>query len=255
MIVDKEGKFLTSRQEPSLLLVTPSFHDNEMWMDGPNMDTLKLNLDVLKRECAGSQKNCRVWGQDVQGINCGETAAAWINNYLKKDDLCLVYHNGNMRPKYCWERPKYKPLVSKSDAAAYADFTGYMMMSQPSVDDLSKKIMRELDMRRFRPNIVVEGSRPYDEDNWKHVRIGNDVWFRNVKPCQRCMMIDTDPDTGKRGEDEDALKVLKSYRKTNDPQMKQFVGDSATLGVNMGIDTFGKIKVGDWIYVVRKEDE
>jgi len=35
----------------------------------------------------------------------------------------------------------------------------------------------EINTNRFRPNLVVSGGRPYDEDRWSDVRIGN-KYFR-----------------------------------------------------------------------------
>ena len=37
-------------------------------------------------------------------------------------------------------------------------------------------------MNRFRPNLVVEGCEPFDEDRWKRIRIGG-VEMAIVKPC------------------------------------------------------------------------
>lgn len=35
----------------------------------------------------------------------------------------------------------------------------------------------QVDASRFRPNLVVSGGRPYDEDGWRDIRIGN-KYFR-----------------------------------------------------------------------------
>lgn len=35
----------------------------------------------------------------------------------------------------------------------------------------------EINTNRFRPNLVVSGGRPYDEDGWRDIRIGNN-YFR-----------------------------------------------------------------------------
>ena len=39
-----------------------------------------------------------------------------------------------------------------------------------------------LPINRFRPNLVVEGCEPFDEDRWKRIRIGG-VEMAIVKPC------------------------------------------------------------------------
>lgn len=37
----------------------------------------------------------------------------------------------------------------------------------------------------FRPNLVISGGKPFDEDQWKWIKIGNDVVLRYFKPCAR----------------------------------------------------------------------
>ena len=46
---------------------------------------------------------------------------------------------------------------------AYQDCTPYMLMSDESLDDVSKRMGRDLEWHRFKPNIVVSGTKLYDE--------------------------------------------------------------------------------------------
>jgi hypothetical protein len=48
MLVNHENRFITQRIEGSLALLKPSFHEDELWVDGPNLPTLKLKI---KDEC------------------------------------------------------------------------------------------------------------------------------------------------------------------------------------------------------------
>lgn len=49
-----------------------------------------------------------------------------------------------------------------------------------------------LGMQRFRPNVVIDGGAPFEEDGWPTVRIG-DVDFRTTMVCDRCVMTTIDP--------------------------------------------------------------
>ena len=94
-------------------------------------------------------------------------------------------------------------------------------------------------MRRFRPNVVIEGGDPFDEDRWRRLRIGA-VEFRSPKGSDRCVMTTTDPDTAARGKE--PIATLARHRRW----------DGATwFGMNLVPDTPGAvIRVGDEVEVL-----
>lgn len=95
-------------------------------------------------------------------------------------------------------------------------------------------------MLRFRPNLVVEGSAAFAEDDWKRVRIG-DVEFRVVKPCSRCILTTIDPQTGERSADREPLATLQKYRAQ---------ADGAMFGQNLVNDGNGRLQVGMAVTVI-----
>lgn len=61
-----------------------------------------------------------------------------------------------------------------------------MLMTETSLSDLNSKIEDNVPAVQFRPNFVVKGTNiAFEEDNWKWVKIGNNVVFKNIKPCTR----------------------------------------------------------------------
>jgi uncharacterized protein YcbX len=53
-------------------------------------------------------------------------------------------------------------------------------------------------MERFRPNLVLQGLKPYDEDHIDELEISTHegpVVLRMVKPCPRCVIPNVDPVT------------------------------------------------------------
>ena len=71
-----------------------------------------------------------------------------------------------------------------SSQSYYADLSGHMLMAIESIEDLKSKVTCPVSPPNFRPNILMEGSKAYSEDDWEYVKIG-DVLFRNAKPCDR----------------------------------------------------------------------
>jgi uncharacterized protein YcbX len=64
-------------------------------------------------------------------------------------------------------------------------------------------------MNRFRPNVVVAGLDPYDEDHLDTIE-ADGVVLRLVKGCTRCTVTTTDQATAVRGVE--PLRTLGSYR-------------------------------------------
>jgi uncharacterized protein YcbX len=93
-------------------------------------------------------------------------------------------------------------------------------------------------MNRFRPSVVVSGYRPWEEDRWRRIRIG-DVSFRVAKPCGRCVVTTTDQTTGERGSQ--PLKMLAARRR---------FGKNLVFGQNLIPDSPGHIRVGDPIEII-----
>lgn len=59
---------------------------------------------------------------------------------------------------------------------------------QGLLDELNKRLEKPLPMNRFRPNFVVTGCRPAEEDEWQQYGIGPGVVVEAVKPCDRCVV-------------------------------------------------------------------
>ena len=45
--------------------------------------------------------------------------------------------------------------------------------TEESMADLNSRMEKPLSVIRFRPNIVLQGGQPFDEDNWAEITIGD----------------------------------------------------------------------------------
>ena len=94
-------------------------------------------------------------------------------------------------------------------------------------------------MRRYRPNLVVKGSKPYAEDSWGQIRIVS-VAFQAAKACGRCRVTTVDPDRGEFS-GKDPLKTLAGYR---------YVDGEARFGQNLIHLQPGFLEVGDEVGII-----
>jgi uncharacterized protein YcbX len=87
-----------------------------------------------------------------------------------------------------------------------------LLCSESSLLALSDALGRSLDIRRFRPNIVVSGAVPFAEDTWQRIRIAN-IEFDLVKPCARCVIPTINLDSAAR--EADVFEMLRAERGSN----------------------------------------
>jgi uncharacterized protein YcbX len=105
------------------------------------------------------------------------------------------------------------------------------LISTATIARLGELVGRELDVRRFRPNLLVEGAGAFAEDAWvgSVLRIG-EARMRVDRRDQRCVMINVDPDTTDR--DARVLRTVAQRRES-------------CLGVYGATVTPGRIAAGD----------
>ncbi|MPC17558.1 Mitochondrial amidoxime reducing component 2 [Portunus trituberculatus] len=199
----------------------------------------------------------KVFNADVRGFDCGDEAAAWLTNAVNdgvvEGGTRLLYHGNLTRDRKAREPAYYSFSQYKaSDKVLYADTCAFMLTSETSLADLNSRLERPITLDWFRSNIVVRGVKePYDEDDYAFVRIG-DVVFRRLKPCDRCVFTNVDPEVGKKCEDGEPINTLKKYRHVDGPEKLQRTwAQKPVFGVHLGIDACGKVCVGDKVEVAR----
>jgi uncharacterized protein YcbX len=135
---------------------------------------------------------------------------------------------------------------SEPRPVSFADGYPILITNTASLKALNKHIVAagadSVPMKRFRPNIVIDGDEAWSEDNWKQITIG-DVKLDLVKPCTRCVVTTLDPVTGvKQGKE--PLRTLRARRLSKDPEI-----DGVLFGWNAVPRTLGRIGVGDKVSI------
>lgn len=73
------------------------------------------------------------------------------------------------------------------------------LISAATIDQLSEIAERAVDVRRFRPNILLEGVPAWEEFSWvgQEFKLG-EARIAITAPINRCLNIDVNPDSGER---------------------------------------------------------
>ncbi|MBA4261860.1 MAG: MOSC domain-containing protein [Comamonadaceae bacterium] len=196
MVVDSEGEFVTQRELPRMALIQPAFKLGQLVLRAPGMLALHLSL-----EGAEWPIKVRVWDDVVPAWDMGDVAAQWFSDFLGPDAPA-----GLKRLRLVRFDPAISRLCSaqwtggRESVTQFADGFGVLVASTASLDGLNARLatagQQPVDMRRFRPNIVLGSVEPHDEDRigaWRIHTPEGVAALENVKPCARCPIPDIDP--------------------------------------------------------------
>ena len=224
MIVNAEGGFLTQRKFPRMALIETALEPDTLLLKAPSLPELRLPLAGQP----GEKLDVTVWKDHCQAIDQGSEAAEWLSNFMGLK--CRLVRIGESYTRLA--DPNYTPSPAQ---VSFADDYPLMVLSEASLTDLNTRLAEPLPMNRFRPNLVVAGSEPYAEDNWRTMQIG-EVTFEVVKPCARCAVITTNQATGRRGKE--PMVTLATYRR---------VGRKILFGQHLVPTGLGKVQLGDTV--------
>ncbi|XP_007935135.1 mitochondrial amidoxime reducing component 2 [Orycteropus afer afer] len=239
LVVKEDGHMVTARQEPRLVLISITYENNCLILKAPGVDQLVL---VSKLPSSNTLQNCRLFGLDIKGRDCGDEAAQWFTNFLKTEPYRLVQFETNMKGRS--SAKILSPSVQKYEVA-YPDCSPILVLSDASLADLNTRLEKKAKVGHFRPNIMVTGCSAFEEDTWDELLIGN-VEMKKVMSCPRCVMTTVDPDTGIIDWKE-PLETLKSYRLC-DPSEKHIYKSSPLFGIYYLVEKIGSMRVGDPVY-------
>ncbi|OLL22991.1 mRNA cleavage and polyadenylation factor CLP1 [Neolecta irregularis DAH-3] len=176
-----------------------------------------------------------IWTTNVTPLDMGLEYSLLFTNFFRipihltyKDPTEKRYVAGNL-PCSTTVQNGEKVVTSFSD--------GYpiMLTTEESLCDLNSRLLKPVEMSRFRPNIVLKGTGgPWVEDHWKEISIGTIGDFYVVSRCVRCVMPNVDPETGIPDTDHQPFKTLQQFRR-----------------IDKGAQVQGTFQVGDEISVLK----
>ncbi len=242
MLVNPQGHFLTQRELPRMAKMVP-----EMTSEGLKItfENTVCEVPFLKSETIpdnATEMTVRVWRSTVTAWQYSPAINQWFSQQLETPCALVYMPDSTFRAT----NPAYAPDARVS----FADGYPYLVTTTASLDLLNQHLEAAerpaVSMARFRPNLVIENQRPFEEDHWQNIQIGQ-ARFEGVKPCERCVIIDTHPQTGER--QAGPLETLVSYRKGQSGLQK------AVFGRNLIAHSGGLLRVGDKVRVLAGNDQ
>lgn len=179
-----------------------------------------------------------IFGTKVDASLADARASDWFSRHLGVEvRLAHLSDPASARPV----DPAY---ARAGDTVSFADSHPLLVVTVSSFDALNSLIAQgdhadegPLPMDRFRPNLVVAGTAPWAEDEWRRITVG-EVAFRVAKPCGRCVITTTDQRTAGRGKE--PLRTLARHRRMD---------GKLIFGQKLIPENTGTVRVGDVVSV------
>lgn len=198
MLVDEENVFITQRKYPVLALLKTKLTETFLEVSNESYGTLRIYFE----ETSERSSEVIIWESTCQALEVSNKANEYFSGYLNKEVKMVYMPESSIR----YVDQSYS---INNEIVSFADAFPLLLIGEGSLNDLNSRLIDPVLMDRFRPNIVVNTSVPFEEDNWEEFSIGN-ANFRVVKPCSRCVMTTVDQKTGLKGPE--PLRTLASYR-------------------------------------------
>jgi len=228
MLVDEQGHFITQRQCRIMALMSLSDNQESLTLayQGESFTLAWPDFSL-----AISTQMVQVWEEEISGQGIGGGVNAWLSRVLQSK-VKLVYMADDTH------RQVDLTYASQGIRTGFADGFPFLVVSQESIMSLQQELTFELDVKRFRPNIVVSGCEPFSEDQWKTISINN-IEFNLVKPCSRCVIPSIDLTTGLM--QKEVMQVMVAHRKRD---------GEVYLGQNAVHKGKGSIEVGQQVKII-----
>ncbi len=227
MIVDETGMFQTFRENPLMSQIFVRINDGGIVLSHKKFGSIAVAQEAHHSEPA----HVRIWKDSVTASWVDKSADEFLSQIFERK-LRLVYLDNSKAHK------ADQNFAKAEDYTSFADNFPILLTTTASLSELNSHFERPYEMRRFRPNIVIETEDPWVEDTWKLLRIGGQE-FRVMKPCARCIMLTQDPDTGLPTVPHEPLQMLSKIHRS--AKGKPIFGQNAIAVKH------GELRIGDLV--------
>lgn len=265
-------KFLTIRQDARMTLIRTSYNAKTdtliVTAPAPNSIDEKLEFSIPAHPSKAwlaantSVHDATVWSTTTSTHVYSTALTGPFDAFFGKE-VRLVYKPPFSDDSRSLGSNGAPHILGRSGSTCFPDLMPILVGNQSSIDELNTRLHAaenglRIDVRRFRPNILVRGdaSAPWDEDRWKTLRIVSEVAKTSpitldiTQRCARCHVPNVDPDTAEEHKRQPWDTLMKYRRIDEGITFKPCYG---MLSVPRGDG--GEVSVGDRIEVVEVTDK
>ncbi|XP_058218468.1 molybdenum cofactor sulfurase isoform X1 [Rhododendron vialii] len=217
------GEILTQKKVPEMCLISTYIDLNLgiLFVESPHCKMkLQIRLRTDFSTAGGDELDLYSQRYEVRGYD--NEVSIWFSNAVGRP--CTLLRCSGSKNSFCPERGNTKGMCRDVETKLnFVNGAQLLLISEESVSDLNNRLSSnvqeglegppiQVNPMRFRPNLVVSGGAPYAEDEWRSLKIGNQN-FVSLGGCNRCQMINLNPQEGEVRRSREPLATLASYRR------------------------------------------
>ncbi|POZ61181.1 MOSC domain-containing protein [Chromobacterium alticapitis] len=225
LLTTPDGKQITARTHPQLLRVRVELMPGGILLHYPEQAPIFAMTTVYTRP-----HPAQVWQDGFQAWHGDERLDAWFTTIAGVECRLLWLGAQSQRP------------FLDGESMSFADGYPFLLINQASLDELNQQLPAPASLRNFRPNLVIAGAYPWQEDEWRVIRIG-DLVFDVMKPCTRCVLTTMDPELGIKRADGEPLQTLVRTRRFD---------EGVCFGMNLRARSEGMLELGAPVEVLEQ---
>jgi uncharacterized protein YcbX len=266
-------EFLTIRQNSKMTLIRPTYDEKTdtltVTAPAPNSIDEKLEFSIPAHPSKEwldeytEDHSAKIWSTTTGTRVYSTQMTATFNDFFGKE-VRLVYKppiSSDPRPLVSNGAPA---VLGRNASTCFPDLMPILVGNQSSIDELNTRLKADsnftIDVRRFRPNILVKGdaTAPWDEDRWKTLRITpkseagdkeTPIILDITQRCARCRVPNVHPDTAEEHKTQ-PWDALMKYRRIDEG-----ITYKPCYGMLAVPKTVGEVRVGMKFEVTEVTDQ
>ncbi|CAO2815208.1 unnamed protein product [Amaranthus hypochondriacus] len=215
------GEILTQKKAPEMSLISTSIDLNQgiLFVKSPRCKT-ELQIPLKLESYFGETEEIDLHGHRYEVQCYNQEFNNWFSNAITRP--CVLWRS---LASHCYLNKQESAGMCRDmrSSLSFVNEAQFLLISEASVTELNNRLKSkssqipeapivQVPSMRFRPNLVISGGEPYDEDLWRGARIGG-KYFTSLGGCNRCQMINFDHQSEHVKKTSEPLATLASYRR------------------------------------------
>ena len=210
-------KFITQLQCPTMATINANTKgDDTLTLScDSNKESITLHFSTMKNNPI---HNARIWSDTIKVQDMGNEVAEFLQRlFPSQNGVRLVTMAGPRHAMKEYIPPEARTWRGVTPQTSLNYGFPILIAFEASLQEVNRRLKAkgkdEIPMSRFRANIIIKNTEPFEEDQWKIIQIRN-IILHLVKGCERCKQSCTDQRTGTLSDE--PVSTLREFRAFGD---------------------------------------